>query len=89
MQAALLRVKLRYLDEWNDARRHLAVLYADHLPPALTKPVEQTESRHVYHLYVVQVANRDAFRQAMQAAGVATAIHYPAAVHQQPGLSGG
>lgn len=84
MQAALLRVKLRYLDEWNDARRHLAALYAAHLPPGLIKPVEQPDSHHVYHLYVVRVANRDAFRQAMQAAGVATAIHYPAAVHQQP-----
>lgn len=84
MQAALLRVKLRYLDEWNAARRHLAALYADHLPTALTKPVEQASSRHVYHLYVVRVARREQFRQAMQAAGVATAIHYPAAVHQQP-----
>lgn len=84
MQAALLRVKLRYLDEWNDARRHLAALYAAHLPPGLIKPVEQPDSHHVYHLYVVRVANRDAFRQAMQAAGVATAIHYPVAVHQQP-----
>lgn len=84
LQAALLRVKLRYLDEWNDARRQIAARYAAHLPPGLTKPVEQPDSYHVYHLYVVQVANRDAFRQAMQAAGIATAIHYPAAVHQQP-----
>lgn len=83
MQAALLRVKLRYLDEWNAARRQIAARYAAHLPQGLTKPVEQPDSQHVYHLYVVQVANRDAFRQAMQAAGVATAIHYPAAVHQQ------
>ena len=84
LQAALLRVKLRYLDEWNDARRHIAALYAAHLPQGLTKPVEQPDSYHVYHLYVVQVANRNTFRQTMQAAGVATAIHYPAAVHQQP-----
>ena len=89
MQATLLRVKLRYLDEWNDARRHLAALYADHLPPSLIKPVEQPDSHHVYHLYVVRVANRDAFRQAMQAAGAATAIHYPAAVHHQPAYQGG
>ena len=84
MQAALLRVKLRYLDAWNDARRHLADLYTEHLPASISKPVEQANSHHVYHLYVVQVANRDRFRQQMQANGVATAIHYPAAVHQQP-----
>lgn len=89
LQAALLRVKLRYLDEWNTARRHIAALYAAHLPPGLTKPVEQPDSHHVYHLYVIQVANRDPFRQALQAAGVATAIHYPAAVHQQPAYQQG
>ena len=89
LQAALLRVKLRYLDEWNDARRQIAARYTTNLPPDLTKPVEQTDSYHVYHLYVVQVANRDAFRQTMQAAGVATAIHYPAAVHQQPAYQQG
>jgi dTDP-4-amino-4,6-dideoxygalactose transaminase len=84
MQAALLRVKLRYLDDWNDARRHLADLYAANLPAAMIKPVEQAGCHHVYHLYVVRVTNRDHFRQQMQANGVATAIHYPAAVHQQP-----
>lgn len=84
MQAALLRVKLRYLDAWNDARRHIATLYAAHLPPALGKPAERADSRHVYHLYVVRVADRERFRQQMQVNGVATAIHYPAAVHQQP-----
>lgn len=84
LQAALLRVKLRYLDTWNDARRHLADLYAANLPPEIMKPVEQTDCHHVYHLYVVQVAERERFRQQMQANGVATAIHYPAAVHQQP-----
>ncbi len=84
LQAALLRVKLRYLDTWNDARRHLADLYAANLPPEIMKPVEQTDCHHVYHLYVVQVAERERFRQQMQASGVATAIHYPAAVHQQP-----
>lgn len=84
LQAALLRVKLRYLDDWNEARRRLANLYAAHLPAAITQPSEQDGCHHVYHLYVVQVAAREHFRQQMQANGVATAIHYPAAVHQQP-----
>lgn len=83
MQAALLRVKLRYLDDWNEARRRLADLYTTQLPEELVKPTEQCGCHHVYHLYVVQVAEREHFRQQMQAHGVATAIHYPAAVHQQ------
>ena len=89
MQAALLRVKLRYLDEWNDARRHLADLYAANLPTKIIKPVEQTDCHHVYHLYVVRVTDRERFRQRMGANGVATAIHYPAAVHQQPAYQQG
>lgn len=89
MQAALLRVKLQYLDQWNEARRHIAELYATRLPATLRKPVEQNDCHHVYHLYVVRVAKREAFRQQMQSNGVATAIHYPAAVHQQPAYQQG
>ncbi|MEZ4868952.1 MAG: DegT/DnrJ/EryC1/StrS family aminotransferase [Caldilineaceae bacterium] len=84
LQAALLRVKLNYLDQWNDARRCLAAHYAAQLPANIVKPVEQPGCRHVYHLYIVRVPDREGFRQTMQRAGVATAIHYPAAVHQQP-----
>ncbi|MBX3010901.1 MAG: DegT/DnrJ/EryC1/StrS family aminotransferase [Caldilineaceae bacterium] len=84
MQAALLRVKLRFLDEWNEARRRLAALYTEQLPRGIIMPVELPACHHVYHLYVVRVAKRDHFRQQMQAHGIATAIHYPAAVHQQP-----
>ncbi|MEZ4725843.1 MAG: DegT/DnrJ/EryC1/StrS family aminotransferase [Caldilineaceae bacterium] len=89
LQAALLRVKLPYLDQWNEARRQIAALYATHLPAALSKPVEQNDCQHVYHLYVARVANREHFRQQMQTHGVATAIHYPAAVHQQPAYQQG
>jgi dTDP-3-amino-3,4,6-trideoxy-alpha-D-glucose transaminase len=84
IQAAILRVKLEHLDQWNERRRKLAEHYATHLPAALIRPVEQPGCTHVYHLYVVRVPDRDRFRQRLRAAGINTAIHYPAPVHQQP-----
>lgn len=87
MQAALLRVKLRHLDDWNDQRRVVAATYAAQLSDMLVKPVALPACHHVYHLYVVQLpptADRDAIRQQLATAGIGTAIHYPASVHQQP-----
>jgi dTDP-4-amino-4,6-dideoxygalactose transaminase len=84
MQAAILRVKLRHLEEWNEARRALASYYARHLPEAVIKPLERAGCRHVYHLYVIRTRERDALRAHLQAAGVATGIHYPVPIHRQP-----
>jgi len=84
LQAAVLRVKLRSLDAWNDARRALAAIYHEAMPDSITKPVESPGCEHVYHLYVIRVAARERVRQHLQSMGVNTAIHYPAAVHQQP-----
>ena len=84
LQAAILRVKLRYLDAWNARRREIAGQYASDLPGAVAKPVELAGCTHVYHLYVVRLAQRDELRKQLQAAGVGTAIHYPAPIHQQP-----
>lgn len=84
LQAAILRVKLRYLEAWNTRRRAIAAQYAVCLPEAISRPAEQPQCAHVYHLYVIRVADRDGFRQRVQAAGVGTAIHYPAPIHQQP-----
>jgi dTDP-4-amino-4,6-dideoxygalactose transaminase len=84
LQAAILRVKLRYLEQWNGRRRELAAHYARQLPASLSKPVEAPACTHVYHLYVVRTPDRDGFRQRLQALGIGTAIHYPAPIHQQP-----
>lgn len=84
LQAAILRAKLPYLEEWNAQRRQLAALYTAQLPATLQLPVAQPGCQHVYHLYVIRVANREAVRRQLTAAGVGSAIHYPAAVHQQP-----
>ena len=83
MQAAILRVKLAHLDGWNDHRRRLAEVYAAHLPASVIQPVERPGCRHVYHLYVVRSADRDALREKLRAAGVGTGIHYPVPVHRQ------
>jgi dTDP-3-amino-3,4,6-trideoxy-alpha-D-glucose transaminase len=83
IQAAILRVKLTHLDDWNEHRRALAQVYAAQLPDSVVKPVERPDCRHVYHLYVIRAADRDGLREKLRAAGVATGIHYPVPVHLQ------
>lgn len=87
MQAAILRVKLAYLDRWNETRRRLALTYANVLPEGVRLPVERAGARHVYHLYVVRISNRDAVQASLRDAGIGTGIHYPVPVHQQPGYA--
>ena len=85
LQAALLRVKLRRLREWEDRRRAIAAEYLEalaHLPIEL--PVERPGARHVYHLFTVRHAQRDALASALSELGVGTAVHYPRAVPGQP-----
>lgn len=92
LQSAVLRVRLRHLDEQNEARRRLAALYGRLLPPAIVRPVERAGCKHVYHLYVVRipaaVAERDHVRRQLEAAGIGTGIHYPVPVHRQPAYAG-
>ncbi|MCM1021419.1 MAG: DegT/DnrJ/EryC1/StrS family aminotransferase [Muribaculum sp.] len=84
MQAAILRVKLKYTDKENDNRIKLASIYNDAITnPLVTKPISDG-ARHVYHQYVVRVDNRDQFREFMLKNGVETAIHYPTPPHRQP-----
>ena len=89
LQAAILRVRLRHLEAENERRRTLAALYDSLLPETVTKPVEVTGCRHVYHLSVVQHPDRDAMRARLADAGVGTGIHYPAPVHLQPAYTHG
>jgi dTDP-4-amino-4,6-dideoxygalactose transaminase len=86
LQAAVLRVKLRHLDEQNDVRRRLAGLYGGLLDRSvLSPPVEKQYAGHVYHLYVARVPEaRDRLREWLAGKGVETGIHYPRAVHLQP-----
>ena len=84
-QAAILRIKLPHLDEWVEARRHVAALYNKLLADSdLVTPVEPPECEHAYHLYVVRSQNRDALQAYLKEQGIGTAIHYPDPVHLQP-----
>jgi dTDP-4-amino-4,6-dideoxygalactose transaminase len=84
MQAAILRIKLKYLDEWNQKRRNLARLYDDLLNNAdLITPVERDYAKHVYHLYVIKHKRRNELQQYLLNKGIKTLIHYPIPVHLQ------
>jgi dTDP-3-amino-3,4,6-trideoxy-alpha-D-glucose transaminase len=83
LQAALLRVKLRYLDAENERRRTLAALYDEWLPPGLA-PAAMPDTTSVYHLYVVRTPRRDDLAAFLRARGIGTGVHYPVPVHRQP-----
>lgn len=78
LQAAILRVKLRYLDEGNNLRRELAKLYHHHLAHSkVVAPQEAPGNYHVFHLYVVRAAERDKLQKHLEQRGIQTLIHYP------------
>ena len=84
IQAAVLRVKLRHLDQWNAARRAHAAAYGSALADLpIELPVTLPKAEHVYHLYVVQVDNRDVVQEKLRAQEVSTGIHYPIPIHLQ------
>jgi dTDP-4-amino-4,6-dideoxygalactose transaminase len=89
LQAAVLRVKLRHLDAENDRRRAIAARYEARLRgSAVRPPTVSVGSRHVFHQYVIRTKSRDTLRKRLRDRGVATAIHYPVAVHRQPAYTG-
>jgi dTDP-4-amino-4,6-dideoxygalactose transaminase len=83
LQAAVLRVKLRRLDEFNAARRRVAQRYR-HKLEGVDLPVEDARGKHVYHQFTIRSRRRDAIREALAADGIAASIFYPTALHQQP-----
>ena len=85
MQAAFLRVKLKYIDADNARRREISVRYRREIKnPAIKLPeVRASEDSHVWHLFVVRVPDRAAFQQRLLDRGIHTAIHYPIAPHHQ------
>ena len=89
LQAAILRVKLRYLADWNDARRRVARWYDELLAdePRVSLPVTNSRAEHVFHLYVVQLDDRDSVREKLNATGIGTGVHYPIPAHEQPAFS--
>ncbi|HWM43222.1 MAG TPA: DegT/DnrJ/EryC1/StrS family aminotransferase [Burkholderiales bacterium] len=85
LQAAVLRVKLKHLARFNDARRAVARRYRDKLAGAkVILPVEHGRGTHVYHQFTIRSERRDAIREALTNEGIASAVFYPMPLHQQP-----
>ncbi|MGA7075708.1 MAG: DegT/DnrJ/EryC1/StrS family aminotransferase [Halobacteriota archaeon] len=84
LQASILRVKLSYLDDWNESRRRLSELYTEMLEATnIITPIEKNYAKHVYYLFVVRLPQRDECQSLLQKGGVQTHIHYPIPVHKQ------
>jgi dTDP-4-amino-4,6-dideoxygalactose transaminase len=84
-QGAILRVKLRHLEHWTEARRACAARYNELLADSRVEtPKEMPWARHVYHVYTLRSHYRDGLQSALHAEGIQTGIHYPVPVHLQP-----
>jgi dTDP-4-amino-4,6-dideoxygalactose transaminase len=84
MQAALLRVKLRHLDDDNERRRQIARRYEQGISnPLITLPARTADAENVYHLFPIFTPRRDALQQYLYEHGVETLVHYPIPPHQQ------
>ena len=84
VQAAVLRIKLRHLDEWNERRRWLAAQYCELLDPSgAILPTERDDVEHVYHLFVVRCGQRDHVSARLRDQGIGVGIHYPLPIHRQ------
>jgi len=88
LHAAILRVKIRHIDEWNNMRRLAAAKYNErfkkyNVPPKVVCPVSAPDVKHVYHVYGIQAENRDSLKDYLQQNGVQTGIHYPLGLHLQ------
>lgn len=89
LQAAILRVKLRFLDEDNDQRRKIAALYDELLRDSdLVLPRRRADGSHVFHLYVVKSTERDDLLARLRDEDIGASIHYPVPVHLQPAYAG-
>jgi dTDP-4-amino-4,6-dideoxygalactose transaminase len=82
IQAAVLRVKLKYLDRWTEARRGNASLYRDHLSGNVILPIER-HGRHIYNQFVIRHPKRDALHAHLRANGIGSDVYYPVPFHLQ------
>ena len=89
IQAGVLRIKLRRLASWNESRRQNAKHYNELLSPikGVTVPLEAEGCRHVYHLYVILVDDRDGLQKYLNDKGIGTGLHYPVPLHLQKAYS--
>lgn len=83
LQAAILDAQLPYVHEWNARRREIAKRFTAGLKDIVITPAESSFGTHVYHLYVIQTADRDGLQQYLLERGIQTLIHYPVPAHLQ------
>ena len=85
IQGAILSVKLKHLDSWNEARRKHAISYRHLLEdvPSVQIPREMRYARHIYHVFAVRVPGRDRLMEALGESGIACGVHYPVPIHLQ------
>ncbi|MBI3008790.1 MAG: DegT/DnrJ/EryC1/StrS family aminotransferase [Candidatus Omnitrophica bacterium] len=84
IQSAILRVKLKRLDEWNEKRQRIAFLYGRLLANEHIKiPLSKSFVKHVYHQYVIRLRERDELKKYLDSEGIETSIHYPVPIHLQ------
>ena len=83
IQAAVLNVKLKYLDQWNSQRIENAKLYNKLLNGIATTPLQRENTKHVYHLYVIRTELREKLIKELNSRGISTGIHYPIPIHLQ------
>jgi dTDP-4-amino-4,6-dideoxygalactose transaminase len=89
IQAAILRVKLHRIEEWNDGRRRAADLYRTFIRREdITLPSETSGCRHVYHQFTIRSAARDRIMANLSAQGIASAVYYPIPLHLQKVFTG-
>jgi len=85
IQAAILRIKLKHLEEWTDLRIAKADLYDVHLNrKKILRPSRRKDARHVFHLYVIRLKEREKIRKNLLKRGIASGVHYPIPLHLQP-----
>ncbi|MCX7830718.1 MAG: DegT/DnrJ/EryC1/StrS family aminotransferase, partial [Acidobacteria bacterium] len=85
LQAAVLRVKLKYLDEWNGKRGEIADLYRKELETIseISVPTSPSYSKHIYHQFVIRAKNRDSLKEYLDKKGIGSMIYYPVPLHLQ------
>ena len=84
IQAAILRVKLKYLDQWNEERRKRVLIYKKMLEhTGVICPTEKEQAKHVYHLFVIRTKKRNPLQTFLKEKGIGTLIHYPIPIHLQ------
>jgi dTDP-4-amino-4,6-dideoxygalactose transaminase len=90
MQAAALRIKLRYLNRWNSERQKQASIYLQNLEKVgdILLPVTALQAQHVYHLFVIRTKQRDQLKNYLAAKGIETMVHYPVPPHLQKSYAG-